>query len=80
VLAVGEIERSPDVRGRAVAEVLAAAAEAVAAEEGFDALSMWAVAAWLSAAPMALYNHFATREQQLVLGALVEGLRVGSEP
>ncbi len=38
------------------------AAEA-AAEEGFAGLTMRAVAARLGAAPMALYNHFATKEE-----------------
>jgi len=44
------------------------AAEAIAAAEGFGALSMRAVAARLGAAPMALYNHFPTRD------ALVDAL------
>jgi AcrR family transcriptional regulator len=44
------------------------AAEAIAARDGFGALSMRAVAASLGAAPMALYNHFATRD------ALVDAL------
>ena len=38
------------------------AAEAVA-EQGFEALSMRAVATHLGAAPMALYNHFATKDE-----------------
>ena len=38
------------------------AAEGVAAD-GWDALSMRAVAARVEAVPMALYNHFATKEQ-----------------
>ena len=44
------------------------AAEAIASGDGFGALSMRAVAAGLGAAPMALYNHFATRD------ALVDAL------
>jgi AcrR family transcriptional regulator len=50
-------------RGSLGPDVILDAAEAVAAAEGFAALSMRAVAARLNAAPMALYNHFATREQ-----------------
>jgi AcrR family transcriptional regulator len=38
------------------------AAEALAAE-GFDAITMRAVAARLGAVPMALYNHFATKDE-----------------
>jgi len=49
-------------RGSLTPEVILDAAEAVAAH-GFDALSMRAVAARLGAVPMALYNHFATKEQ-----------------
>src|ERR671919_3398 len=49
-------------RGSLTPEVILDAAEAVAAQ-GFDALSMRAVAARLGAVPMALYNHFATKEQ-----------------
>ncbi len=44
------------------------AAETIAGRDGFGALSMRAVAASLGAAPMALYNHFATRD------ALVDAL------
>jgi AcrR family transcriptional regulator len=49
-------------RGSLTREVILDAAEAVAAQ-GFDALSMRAVAARLGAVPMALYNHFATKER-----------------
>jgi AcrR family transcriptional regulator len=49
-------------RGSLTPEVILDAAEEVAAQ-GFDALTMRAVAARLSAVPMALYNHFATKEQ-----------------
>jgi AcrR family transcriptional regulator len=48
-------------RGSLGREVILDAAEAVA-EEGFDALTMRAVAARLGAVPMALYNHFATKD------------------
>jgi AcrR family transcriptional regulator len=49
-------------RGSLSRELILDAAETVA-EQGFGAMSMRAVAARLGAAPMALYNHFATREQ-----------------
>src|SRR5215211_7380159 len=49
-------------RGSLSREVILDAAESVASQ-GFDALSMRAVAARLGAVPMALYNHFATKEQ-----------------
>ena len=54
-------------RGSLTPDVILDAAEAVVAE-GFDALSIRAVATRLDTAPMALYNHFATKEQ------LVDGL------
>ena len=59
--------RSRRPRGSLNREVILDAAEGVA-EQGFDALSMRAVAARLGAVPMALYNHFATKE------ALVDAL------
>ena len=49
-------------RGSLTPEGIVDAAEAVAVQ-GFDAMSMRAVAARLGAAPMALYNHFGTRER-----------------
>src|SRR3954462_11883136 len=49
-------------RGSLSPELILDAAEAVAAQ-GFDALTMRAVASRLGAVPMALYNHFATKEQ-----------------
>jgi AcrR family transcriptional regulator len=55
-------------RGSLTREAILDAGEAIAAAEGFGALSMRAVAARLEAAPMALYNHVATRD------ALVDGL------
>jgi len=60
--------RSRRPRGSLSPERILDAAEAIAARDGFGALSMRAVAAGLGAAPMALYNHFATRD------ALVDGL------
>jgi AcrR family transcriptional regulator len=56
------VSRTRRPRGSLSREVILEAAEAVA-EQGFDALSMRAVAARLGAVPMALYNHFATKEQ-----------------
>ncbi len=52
--------RSP--RGSLTPERILDAAEALA-EQGFAAVSMRGVAASLGAAPMALYNHFDTREE-----------------
>jgi AcrR family transcriptional regulator len=49
-------------RGSLSPELILDAAEAVVAR-GFDALTMRAVAARLDAVPMALYNHFATKEE-----------------
>ena len=56
------ISRPRRARGSLTPQVILDAAEAVAVE-GFDALSIRAVAGRLSAAPMALYNHFATKEE-----------------
>jgi AcrR family transcriptional regulator len=64
-------------RGSLTPEVILDAAEAVAAQ-GFDALSMRAVAARLGAVPMALYNHFATKEQ--LVDALLDRLLSRFEP
>ena len=64
-------------RGSLSPEVILDAAEAVA-EQGFDALSMRAVAARLGAVPMALYNHFATKEQ--LVAALLDRVLGRFEP
>jgi AcrR family transcriptional regulator len=64
-------------RGSLSREVILDAAEAVAAQ-GFDALSMRAVAARLGAVPMALYNHFATKEQ--LVDALLDRVLSRFEP
>jgi len=56
------VKRTRRPRGSLTPELILDAAETVAAR-GFDALSMRAVAAQLDAVPMALYNHFATKEQ-----------------
>jgi AcrR family transcriptional regulator len=55
-------QRTRRRRGSLTPEVILDAAEAAAAQ-GFEALSMRAVAARLGAVPMALYNHFATKDQ-----------------
>src|SRR5215208_288757 len=60
-------DRTRRPRGSLRPEAILDAAEALAAD-GFDALTMRAVATRLGAAPMALYNHFATKE------ALVDAL------
>jgi AcrR family transcriptional regulator len=64
-------------RGSLTRELILDAAEAIAAQ-GFDALSMRAVAARLGAAPMALYNHFATKEQ--LVDALLDRVLGRFEP
>lgn len=64
-------------RGSLTPEVILDAAEAVAAQ-GFDAFSMRAVAARLGAVPMALYNHFATKE--LLVDALLDRVLSRFEP
>jgi AcrR family transcriptional regulator len=56
------VKRTRRPRGSLTPDVILAAAERVA-EQGFDGFSMRAVAARLEAVPMALYNHFATKEQ-----------------
>src|SRR3954469_18077107 len=48
------------------------------AEQGFENLSMRAVAARLNAVPMALYNHFATKEQ--LVAALLDRVLGRFEP
>src|SRR5215208_5113734 len=64
-------------RGSLTPQVILEAAEAVAAQ-GFDALSTRAVAARLGAVPMALYNHFATKEQ--LVDALLDRVLSRFEP
>ena len=64
-------------RGSLSPEVILDAAEAVA-EQGFEAFSMRAVAARLGAVPMALYNHFATKEQ--LVAALLDRVLGRFEP
>src|SRR5690242_284838 len=49
-------------RGSLTPDVILEAAERVA-EQGFESFSMRAVAARLEAVPMALYNHFKTKEE-----------------
>ena len=64
-------------RGSLTPEVILNAAETVAAN-GFDVLTMRAVATRLSAVPMALYNHFATKEQ--LVDALLDRVLSRFEP
>ena len=54
--------RTRKPRGSLGRDVILDAAEAIASR-GFDALTMRAVAGRLGAVPMALYNHFATKEE-----------------
>jgi AcrR family transcriptional regulator len=70
-------QRTRRPRGSLTPEIILDAAEAVA-EQGFDALSMRAVAARLEAVPMALYNHFATKEQ--LVAALLDRVLGRFEP
>jgi AcrR family transcriptional regulator len=58
----GAARRTRRPRGSLSPDVILEAAERVA-EQGFENLSMRAVASRLGAVPMALYNHFATKEQ-----------------
>ena len=71
------VKRTRRPRGSLTPDVILEAAEAVA-EQGFDALSMRAVAARLEAVPMALYNHFATKEQ--LVAALLDRVLGRFEP
>ena len=64
-------------RGSLTQDLILDAAEGVA-EQGSDALSMRAVAAALGAAPMALYNHFATKEE--LVDALLNRVLLRFEP
>ncbi|MDA0182107.1 TetR/AcrR family transcriptional regulator [Solirubrobacter phytolaccae] len=71
------VKRTRRPRGSLTPDVILEAAEAVA-EQGFEALSMRAVAARLEAVPMALYNHFATKEQ--LVAALLDRVLFRFEP
>lgn len=64
-------------RGSITPEAILDAAEAVARQR-VDALTMRAVAARLGAVPMALYNHFATKEQ--LVDALLDRVLGRFEP
>lgn len=64
-------------RGSLTPEAILDAAEAVAGQ-GIDAPAMRAVAARLGAVPMALYNHFATKEQ--LVDALLDRVLSRFEP
>jgi AcrR family transcriptional regulator len=55
--------RSRRPRGSLSPGAILDTAEQIASAQGFDALSMRAVAAELEAAPMALYRHFATKDE-----------------
>ena len=64
-------------RGSLTPDAILDAAEEVAAQ-GFDALTMRAVAARLGAVPMALYNHFATKDR--LVDALLDRVLGRFEP
>jgi AcrR family transcriptional regulator len=70
----GTGRRTRRPRGSLSPEAILDAAEAVAFADGFEAVTVRALAARLGAAPMALYNHFATKEQ-LVAALLDRVLR-----
>jgi AcrR family transcriptional regulator len=69
--------RTRKPRGSLSQDAILDAAEAVAAN-GFDGLTMRAVAARLGAVPMALYNHFATKDQ--LVDALLDRVLGRFEP
>jgi AcrR family transcriptional regulator len=69
--------RTRKPRGSLSQQAILDAAEAVAAN-GFDGLTMRAVAARLGAVPMALYNHFATKDQ--LVDALLDRVLGRFEP
>jgi AcrR family transcriptional regulator len=64
-------------RGSLTRELILDSAEELA-QEGFDSLSMRSVAARLKAAPMALYNHFADKEE--LVDALLDRVLSRFEP
>ena len=64
-------------RGSLTRELILDTAEALA-QEGFDSLSMRSVAARLKAAPMALYNHFADKDE--LVDALLDRVLSRFEP
>lgn len=71
------VKRTRRPRGSLTPDVILEAAERVA-EQGFEGFSMRAVAARLEAVPMALYNHFATKEQ--LVAALLDRVLGRFEP
>jgi AcrR family transcriptional regulator len=73
----GPTGRTRRPRGSLTRDVILDAAESVAAQ-GFDALTMRAVAARLGAVPMALYNHFATKDE--LVDALLDRVLSRFEP
>jgi AcrR family transcriptional regulator len=70
--------RSRRKRGSLNRDAILDAAEGIASAAGFDALSMRAVAAALDAAPMALYRHFATKQE--LVSALLDRVLGRFEP
>ncbi len=73
----GTARRTRRPRGSLTPEVILDAAEALTAE-GFDAITVRSVAARLGAAPMALYNHFATKDE--LVDALLDRVLGRFEP
>jgi AcrR family transcriptional regulator len=65
-------------RGSLSPDAILDAAEAIVAADGYAALSMRAVAARLGSVPMALYNHFATKDA--LVDALLDRVLARFEP
>jgi AcrR family transcriptional regulator len=65
-------QRQRRPRGSLTPERIVEAAERVATTDGFEALTVRAVAAELESSPMALYRHFATKE--LLVDALLDSV------
>jgi AcrR family transcriptional regulator len=72
------VSRTRRPRGSLSRDLILDAAEELAAGGGFDALTMRAVASRLGAVPMALYNHFATKDE--LVDALLDRVLGRFEP
>jgi AcrR family transcriptional regulator len=74
----GTARRTRRPRGSLTRDGILDAAEAIATGEGFGAVTVRAVATRLGAAPMALYNHFATKDE--LVDALLDRVLGRFEP
>jgi AcrR family transcriptional regulator len=70
--------RTRKPRGSLSPDAILDAAERLAADDGFEAVSIRAVAGELAAAPMALYRHFATKDA--LVDALLDRVLARFEP